>query len=67
MELENGFSPRWGPVRRIVVFLLGITVVIDAVLGTGNHIGELVIGAVLLGIIPVDELLDSLSRKFRRD
>jgi hypothetical protein len=63
--MEDEFAPRWGPVRRMVVFVLGIAVVIDAVLGTGNHIGELVIGAVLLGIIPVDELLDSLSRRFR--
>ena len=56
----------WGPVRRIVVFCLGVATVIDAVVMKGDQIGQLLTGALLLGIIPVDQLLEAIGRRYAR-
>jgi len=41
--------------RRVVVFLLGVLVILDALLGTGtNTIPELIIGTVLVGVLPLE-------------
>ena len=63
-------APQWAPVtdpkswlliRRVVTFLLGCAVIIDALIQ--NHIGTLVVGAILVGVLPVDDLF----RLVRRD
>jgi len=39
----------------VVVFLLGVLVILDALLGTGtNTIPELIIGTVLVGVLPLE-------------
>lgn len=43
-----------GPARRAVYFLLGVTVIVDAVVSSGSHIAEYITGLVLLGLIPLD-------------
>jgi hypothetical protein len=58
----RGESPHWAPIRRLVLFVLGVTTIVDALVGTPQHLGQLVVGAILVGIIPVDELLSALSR-----
>jgi hypothetical protein len=47
--------------RRLVVFLLGVAVIVDA-LADGDHLAQLIVGAVLIGIVPVDEFLSALHR-----
>lgn len=60
-------GPHWRPLARLVLFLLGVAVIIDAVAAKGQQIGQLVAGLVLVGIIPVDEFLSALARRFGRD
>ena len=45
-------------VRRIVVFLLGVGVVVDSLVGDHANIAELAIGAVMIGVLPISDLLD---------
>jgi hypothetical protein len=46
-----------------VLFLLGVAVVIDALVKAGNNVGQLLVGALLVGIIPVDELMARVGRR----
>lgn len=43
--------------RRVVVFVLGVLVVIDSLIGDHDNLGELAIGAVMVGVLPLDGLL----------
>jgi hypothetical protein len=53
-------------VRQAVLFVLGCFVIIDAVLTSGTHVSELVVGLVLLGIVPVDAYFNRwLDRRWR--
>ena len=64
--MPAGEWPRVGPVRRFVVFVLGIAIVVDALTGShANLIAELVVGAALLGVVPVDELLAAMAADWR--
>jgi len=56
-----------GPVRRLVFFLLGVAVIVDAVVQTGGHGGEFAAGLILLGLIPFDSLLERLPLHRRRE
>jgi ACR3 family arsenite efflux pump ArsB len=38
----------------VVVFLLGVLVILDAVIGTGDSLPELIIGTVLVGVLPLE-------------
>lgn len=55
--------PQWRPLARLVLFLLGVAVVIDALVKAGNNVGQLLVGALLVGIIPVDELMARVGRR----
>lgn len=46
--------------RQIGVFLLGALVLLDGVFGQGERIMELIIGMVLIGILPLDQLIERL-------
>lgn len=58
-------SEWWLLVRRVVTFVLGCAVIIDALLATVVSIGELVIGLILVGVLPIDDLF-RLARRGRR-
>jgi hypothetical protein len=53
----------WLWVRRVVIFGLGCWVVIDAMTAKSVPIWELVIGMVLIGVLPLDDLARYLQRK----
>jgi hypothetical protein len=50
---------RLGPVRRLILFVLGVAVIIDGIIQPGANWAELITGLVLLGLVPVDTLLTS--------
>jgi hypothetical protein len=64
--MPDDIRANWGPLRRILVFVLGIATILDGLVGSGEHIAQLIIGAFLIGIIPVDQLLESLGRRYVR-
>lgn len=49
--------PWWPTFRRTVVFLLGCAVIIDALTQTTSSVGKLIIGLLMVGVLPVDDLL----------
>jgi hypothetical protein len=53
----------WGEVRRAVTFALGIATVLDGLFSNPKPVGELVVGAVLLGVIPFDTIADAYARR----
>jgi hypothetical protein len=52
-------------IRTVVLFILGVVLVVDAVFGkySIDRIIELTVGLVLLGVIPVDIMIDRIGRK----
>jgi hypothetical protein len=52
-------------IRRVVAFCLGVSVILEAVVSAHNPIAEYVVGLILLGYVPIDELLSRLPRKGR--
>lgn len=59
-------DPRWwAPARRIVTFLLGCAVTIDALVQTPISIGALIIGLLLTGVMPIDDLIRIVLRDDR--
>jgi hypothetical protein len=61
-------DPAWWPLlRRIVIFVLGCAVMIDALLQNVTSIGELVIGLIMVGVLPIDDLFRLVRRGQRRD
>lgn len=48
---------RIGPLRRAVLFALGVAVIIDGLVQSGSNTAELVSGLVLLGLVPIDQWL----------
>jgi hypothetical protein len=63
----DGQPVKWGPLRRIVTFVLGVAVIIDALTAPTHVIAELIVGAVLIGVVPLDELVESIGFKWRRN
>lgn len=55
--------PWWVAVRRLVTFVLGVVVIIDALAANHDTVSELLVGVLLLGIVPVDELLGHVRRR----
>lgn len=51
-----------GRARRLILFALGVAVIVDA-LADGEHLGQLVVGLVLVGLVPVDDLLSRIGRR----
>ena len=43
--------------RKFITFALGVAIIIDAVISAHNGVTEYIIGAVLMGIVPVEEIL----------
>ena len=56
-------APLWPGLRRLTLFVLGVFVIVNGVATTGQNVGQLLVGSLLLGLIPVDELLNRLGRR----
>ena len=63
---QTTFDHRFAAIRRIVVFLLGVAVVVDALFDRNYVVPELIVGIILLGVLPIDDLLRS-ARRHPRD
>lgn len=59
-------TPLWPGARRLVLFVLGVAVIIDAVIAPGDQLGNLVVGVLLVGLVPVDEMLGRILPSRRR-
>jgi len=44
-------------IRRVTVFILGVFVIIDGFNDKTDTLGKLIIGAIMVGILPLDDLL----------
>jgi hypothetical protein len=52
MPLVNIFAI----VRRIVVFVLGIAIILDGLIGDTFTVPELIIGMIMVGVLPIENL-----------
>jgi hypothetical protein len=61
-------DPFWWPTfRRIVTFLLGCAVILDSLLEKDTAtVGKLVVGLILVGVLPLEDLIRLAGRSARR-
>ena len=59
-------ASRWLMARRLVTFVLGVAVIIDALWEKQDVVAELVIGLLLVGVLPLEDLIRLLDRRGRR-
>lgn len=70
------WTVRWTPsaalseafafIRRLTLFLLGVGVTLDAIVGKNpTPLAELIAGLVLLGLVPVEMLVDRITVRVR--
>jgi hypothetical protein len=52
----------WLWIRRVVIFALGVSVIGDALIADKVNIWELVIGLILVGVLPLDDVAHYLQR-----
>jgi hypothetical protein len=70
-EPEEPLEPSWYRtgfpiIRRVVIFLLGMAIMIDALWDRQYVVPELIIGMIMVGVLPLDEVLKSLTSKRRK-
>jgi hypothetical protein len=63
---KTSFSDRFAVFRRVIVFLLGMAVIIDALWDRSYVVPELIIGMILVGVLPIDEVIKSMTSRRRR-
>jgi hypothetical protein len=67
----EGPEPRWPYwwqfFRRVVIFLLGCAVIIDALWDQKFVGAELVVGLILVGVLPIDDFVALIARRRHRD
>ena len=54
---------KWRLARQAVMFALGVAVIIDGLFSSGSIATEIVAGLVLIGLVPVDDLLSRLPKQ----
>lgn len=56
-------------IRQVTIFVLGVVVVVAALLDpeSSNTVSMLVIGMVMVGVLPIENMLPWRSRKARTD
>lgn len=60
--------PRWvAIVRQVAIFLLGVWIITYSVSATSKNIAYIVTGLILIGIIPVETMLLTVTRQRKRD
>ena len=57
----------WQFLRRVVIFLLGVAVIIDALAEDRSVVAELVVGMILVGVLPLDDFMQLAMRYSRGD
>jgi hypothetical protein len=56
-------SPRWAVmVRQAATFLLGIWILVYSVTASSKNIIYIITGLILIGIIPIERMLEAVSR-----
>jgi len=57
---------RWfTAIRHIVIFLLGVAIIIDALANSTYVIPKLVVGMIMVGVLPIDNLIFRSPMEFR--
>ena len=61
-----GGGPLWWLMfRRVVVFILGVAVIVDSLVEKSEaSVGKLVVGLILVGALPLDDLVRMVRRKW---
>jgi hypothetical protein len=62
---HHEFDRWWRPLRRVVTFGLGVAVILDALIDNVPGVGRLIVGLVMIGVLPLDDLLQ-LARRDRK-
>ena len=57
---------RFNVIRRIIVFALGVAIMIDALWDRQYVVPELIIGMIMVGVLPIDEAIKSMTASRRR-
>jgi hypothetical protein len=56
---------RFANIRRLVIFVLGVAIMIDALWDRQYVVPELIIGMIMVGVLPIDDFIRSFQRKPR--
>jgi len=65
---ERGPPPWWDWVRRVTIFLLGVLVIIDSLVEKQYaSVGKLIVGLLMVGVLPLDDLLRIVTPRRRRE
>lgn len=60
---DHDSAPSWWLwIRRIVSFGLGVWVISDALMDSVVSVGKLIIGLVMIGVLPLDDLIKVARR-----
>jgi len=51
--------------RRVAVFLLGVIVVLDGLTSRDHAVPELIIGAMMIGVLPLENVVEAYSAAVR--
>jgi hypothetical protein len=49
-----------------VIFLLGVAIMLDGIVGTEPSLRVLLVGLVLLGLLPLDVMAEAYVRRYRK-
>ena len=55
----------WQGLRRLVIFVLGVAVILEGLIRQHDEIALLVIGLVMVGVLPLDDLLRTVGARPR--
>ena len=53
----------WQAFRRVVIFLLGVSVIVDALWDQNFVVPELIVGMILVGILPLEDFMRIIMRR----
>lgn len=56
---------RWQQFRRVVTFLLGVAIIIDALWDKQYVVPELIIGMIMVGMMPLEDFAKLIRRNGR--
>ena len=59
-------APLWPGLRRLILFVLGVAVICEALAAAGQNIAQLLVGALLVGMVSVDDVAERMANRRRR-
>lgn len=63
LQDQDRLPKLWQWFKRITIFLLGVLVILDSLLEkTYASIGKLIVGLLMIGVMPLDDLLRAVGR-----